>query len=311
MRIILILGSLFISLFAGATEKSPILILNMANKEILPHHFRTSQSPFGCLICINPSKEGLLNLNISGSGQFSELSWAAIVKAIKHSGPIYDVDLRQEVHGFLNGAAISLYSTQNWGNLGESDPQVQVDELTWLNRLKKQKEVAVGLVESKDDKNILETKPLIEKVESVLSEHEMISKAKANYFRLYVSDHRAPLPSEVDKFIQFVQTLPKNAWLHFHCKAGDGRTTTFMTLYDIMRNAKRVSFHDIVARQNQIGGQDLFRTYDPSNWKYPYAKDRAELLSTFYLYAKNNNDDFKTLWREHLNNLKKRNTSIL
>lgn len=282
-------------------QEEPLLILNMANEEILPRKFRTSRSSFRFLRLSTPSREGLDDLHISGSGQFSQLSWKAIVKAINYDGPIYDIDLRQETHGFLNGAAISLYAKHDWGNRGKSGASIRKEEDAWLDKLKQQKEVTVGLVEEKDEGVITKTKPMLFKVLSVLSEQQVIEEAKAGYFRLYVLDHTPPFPEQVDAFMQFVAKLPKNAWIHFHCAAGSGRTTTFMTMYDIMRNAKKVSFDDIVARQYYIGGADLSKPVDPNEWKSSYAYERQVFLKRFYEYAKSNADGFKTPWRAFFN----------
>ena len=41
----------------------------------------------------------------------------------------------------------------------------------------------------------------------------------------------------------------KTLGYHFHCKEGIGRTTTFMIMYDIMKNYKEVSLNDIIKRQ--------------------------------------------------------------
>lgn len=282
-------------------EEEPLLILNMANEEVLPRSFRTGRTPFRAVRITTPSREGLDSLNISGSGQFSQLSWQAILKAINHAGPVIDIDLRQESHGFLNGAAISLYSKWDWGNKGKSDAEIRREEDAWLAKLQKQKEVAVKLVEEKQENIITKTKQIIFKVLSVQSEQQVVEKVKSSYLRLYVLDHTAPLPEQVDKFMQSVLSLPKNTWIHFHCSAGKGRTTTFMTLYDMMQNAKKVSFEDIVARQQLIGGADLFKEISPTHWKQPHAKERQLFLKRFYEYAKNNTDGFKTSWSSFLN----------
>lgn len=42
-------------------------------------------------------------------------------------------------------------------------------------------------------------------------------------------------PENIDEFIKLYKSLPKDAWLHFHCEAGKGRTTTFLAMYDMMK----------------------------------------------------------------------------
>lgn len=278
------------------TQNEAVLILNMGNEETLPRNFRTCFSDYRFLRVSTPTKQGLEDLHISGSAQFSELSLKAILTEIKWKGPFYMIDLRQEIHGYLNGAAISLYTERNLGNRGKSSIRIHEEEEAWLNKLRSQNTVIVGEVEEKTEGIISKIKPITFNVESVFSEEQLIKENGSSYLRLYVTDHSAPLPEQVDKFIQFVVKIPKNAWIHFHCSAGNGRTTTFMTIYDMMRNAKQVAFEDIVARQYLIGGSDLFKQFDKTYWKYPFATERQLFLKQFYLYAKENSDDFKTLW---------------
>ena len=77
------------------------------NDASLPRNFRTCQSPFHAVehkyasevdSSYVPSRKGLDDLRISGSGQFSARQFDALVHELrkKTKGPIYDVDLRQE-----------------------------------------------------------------------------------------------------------------------------------------------------------------------------------------------------------------------
>jgi Inositol hexakisphosphate len=84
-------------------------------------------------------------------------------------------------------------------------------------------------------------------------ERDLVSSADASYVRVAVTDHTRPVDEAVDRFIVAVRALPQNAWAHFHCEAGLGRTTTFIVLYDMLRNASRVSLEDIVQRQKLLG----------------------------------------------------------
>ena len=105
----------------------------------LPRNFRTCQSPFHKVehkyasevdSSYVPSRKGLDDLRISGSGQFSARQFDALVQALrkKTKGPIYDVDLRQESHGFFDGTAVSWYGRHDWGNIGKSQAEVLIDE---------------------------------------------------------------------------------------------------------------------------------------------------------------------------------------
>jgi hypothetical protein len=63
-----------------------------------------------------------------------------------------------------------------------------------------------------------------------------------------------------------------------------------------MKNAKRVSFEDILARQAALGGSELQELPNQDNFKYKFASHRLHFLQKFYEYAKTNNDDFSTTW---------------
>ena len=138
-------------------------------------------------------------------------------------------------------------------------------------------------------------------VERASIERDVVQPAGANYVRISVTDHTRPLDDEVDRFILAVRALPENAWAHFHCEAGLGRTTTFMVLYDMLRNASRVSLEDIVHRQKILSrGYDVLQPNEPGNWKAPYAAQRAEFIRAFYDYARANQNGRPRVWSEWL-----------
>lgn len=121
-------------------------------------------------------------------------------------------------------------------------------------------------------------------------EQEQTAGARLEYKRFHILDHHRPADKEVDKFIVFIRGLgaKNDTWLHFHCKGGKGRTTTFMTMYDMLANARNVGFDDIIFRQHLLNGSDL--TKIPGGlkgaWKKEAAEDRFIFLWYFYQYAK-------------------------
>src|SRR5262245_9771334 len=59
----------------------------------------------------------LAALRCSGSAQPSAAAFLEIRCRLAHvrTDDLYVVDLRQESHGFVNGAAVSWYAAHNWG----------------------------------------------------------------------------------------------------------------------------------------------------------------------------------------------------
>ncbi len=277
--------------FWGISEKSPqkelTLILNSENIEgQLPRNFRTCSDPWlNAPNLKEPSRLGLESLQASGSGQFSENGLRTLLAHLKTSQPIIIVDLRQESHGYANGIAISWYAAHNASNVGKTLAEIEADEEMRLQNLVQQKSITIQDVLRKEEDIIEETTPISITVEKVATEKELTQGIKIGYFRIPVTDHLPPTKEDVSRFLTFVQSLPAGTWLHFHCEAGDGRTTTFLSLYDMIRNGKNVSFDDIIERQYLLGGINLADIVDKSSWKYPYQVDRLKVLQEFYQHA--------------------------
>lgn len=289
-----ILSSLF---YLGADEA--VLILNARNEENLPRNFRTCLQTIASSSSV--SRTGLADLRISGSAQFSDLELNVVQSKIPQTTNITIVDLRAECHGFINGIAVSWYTPGNWENLGKTPDQIIAEENKRLAALSTRKEVVITKVISRAHNDVIHQFDQLKiPVSSVSNEKDLTKKHKLDYKRFFVMDHKKPNDEQVEAFVKFVRELPSGTWLHFHCAAGLGRTTSFMSMYDMLRNAKEVSFNDIIARQHLIGGDNLKKTILPENKKYRDAKDRLEFLQNFYNYAKNNRDGFKTGWQDHL-----------
>jgi protein tyrosine phosphatase len=226
-----------------------------------------------------------------------------MLKNIAHE-KIIIVDLRQESHGFVNGNCISWYGEHDWGNVGFSRSEIEADENRRLDSLYKIKSISVTQIIKKDKSTseIKESKEIPVVVNTVQNEKELTEEFKTGYFRITATDHRKPVDEDVNRFIEFVKNLDENTWLHFHCHAGDGRTTTFLVMYDMIRNSKNVSFPNIIHRQYLLGGIDLSKDDDYPDFDKQYAIERTEFLNNFYDYCKSNNDNFKTLyseWKKH------------
>lgn len=229
-----------------------------------------------------PNLTGFSSLNESGSAQFTTKNIGLMKKAIGNM-PIFIVDLREESHGFINHFAVSWLGEdgKNKGNKGLTKEEVLKDEAKRLNSIKLKEPITIK------NKEIIPTK--------VQNEKELVEKNKMFYVRIPVTDNERPSDEMVDYFIKLVRKLPKDSWVHFHCKAGIGRTTTFMVMYDIMKNGKQVSLEDIMERQVLIGGKNLLKpSYKPGS----YSSERSEFIKNFYEYVKENKDGFNTSWSQ-------------
>src|SRR6266404_6504776 len=279
----------------------PVLIwdidLKLANA--LPRNFRTTNDP------LNESKgetlatSGLSDLRASGSGEFTPEGLKFVLARTR--GPVTVFDLRQETHIFVNGLPVSWYASRDWANVGRSQSAIEADEDSRVQSLKPGSEIDIRPGEAVKKGNANSAEPQRVKVKSASTERDVVRGAGTGYVRIAVTDHARPLDQEVDRFVLAVRALPENAWTHFHCEAGLGRTTTFMVLYDMLRNASRVSLEDIVHRQKILShGYDVLQPDEPGNWKAPYAAERAEFIRAFYDYARANTNGRPRVWSERV-----------
>lgn len=235
--------------------------------------FRTTSSPFQPPDAEDanprePASAGLTDVRASGSSQFSVAGLARVASATGR--PLVVVDLREESHGFQNGRPVSWAGPDNAANVGLSLDGVRAAEQKALRALDG----------------------------DVMSEKRLCKKAGVSYVRIPVTDHRRPLDEDVDRFLKLVRRAP-GAWLHFHCKAGKGRTTTFMTMFDMVHNARRLSADEIAYRQHRLGGSNLLEG-TPDEGEEDSARERVLFLRRFHAYCRQNRDGFKTSWSRWL-----------
>ena len=264
----------------------------------LPRNFRTTDDPLGANSGEKiPAKTGLTNLCASGSGEFTTDGLQLLLERTR--GPVTVFDLRQETHIFVNELPVSWYVSRDWANVGRSQSAIVAGEAARVQSLKPGSEIAVRPGHPVKHGSANSVKPEQVTVERASTEQNIVEGAGAHYVRITVTDHTRPLDDMVDRFVLAVRALPENAWAHFHCEAGLGRTTTFMVLYDMLRNANRVSLEDIVLRQKILShGYDVLQSV--GDWRAPYMADRAAFIRAFYDYARANPGGGPQLWSEWL-----------
>jgi hypothetical protein len=232
---------------------------------------------------------GLNNLKISGSGQFSEKTFMAMIRYLPiRSEKLIVIDLRQESHGFINGQPVSWTDgNHNYANANKTKSEIEADEYQRLRLAVRAKQIVINPLKE----------PIKLSVFAVKTERDLVESYGSTYIRLPVQDHNRPANEIIDQFIQLVKSLSSDYWIHIHCKGGKGRTTTFLTLYDIIQNAHHVSLQDILARQYLMGGVDLTLVQKEDRERTRAAHERLAFIQQFYLYCQQV-PNFDTCWSD-------------
>jgi hypothetical protein len=234
------------------------------------------------------NSKGLDTLFISGSAApaLEDMRW--ITKKYGQNHPVYIVDLRLETHLYINGLPVSLFYRRDEINWGKSSKKIQEEEQYWVNYFNYKGFILINRL----GKPVLGFKIPLDShtlaVKNTYTEEHAAKKAGSGYIRIEVPDYHPPAPDQVDKFLTFIKKIPKNSWLHFHCAAGKGRTTTFMVMRDIVANAKQIPLQTILTRQELLGGINLFRkspSLSAQPWKKEYHHARRDYIRLFYTYV--------------------------
>lgn len=256
-----------------------------------------------------PSRVGLDTLNASGSAQFCKGQLQAMLSKV--SMPMTIVDLRQESHGFFeisqpiageSTIAVGWFAERDWMSIGKELPSVEYDENQRLSSSKLDPDLKVYEIKSETKEGgvcTAQTYPI--QMTGWSTEQQLATAVGAGYLRIPTTDHVRPRDDEVDQFVAFDTTLAKGTWLHFHCRGGDGRTTTFLAMHDIIHNYPQVSLNDILTRQYWLGGVDLHMPSSTGkgteSFKYPFAVERAQFIEDFANYvAQNQPHGFTVTW---------------
>lgn len=223
------------------------------------------------------------NLRISGSGQFGEENLIQLTNRIDEimegsSIAKWIIDLREEPHVFIGEdkerKPAVWKNDRNDVNRGKTTNEIIEDEDSRISQIGK----TVWIKERKGEKILIEAG-------EVLNEKQLVERQGYHYFRLPITDRYKPTHECVENLVDFVVNHP-NAWYHFHCYIGGGRTTTALAMVECLYFADEISFDDILYREKSLnGGSDLKKLSDPSELNFPLEKERLKLLKQFYLYC--------------------------
>jgi inositol hexakisphosphate len=257
----------------------------------LPTHFR------------HLPEVGLRSLGESGSAQPTATGYGQIASWLRKTYPqvrtVAVFDLRQESHGYVAGTPLSWYFGRDQVNCGKSELGMAQDESERLAALGTLTAVELFGRTTPPTDAACKTgiAPRTIPARLIQSEAEVVEALGSSwrYYRLHIADFHAPSDDTVDFFVGVLKTLPEKSWLHFHCAAGDGRTTILMAMAEMMRSARTTDMERIIAGQRQLGhgAIDLGEYCNIPKWKSDWARDRLWFLRLFYQYAKEQSPGFE------------------
>ena len=250
-----------------------------------------------------PSRQGLDGLNISGSSRFSLRQLKALDDFVnqKASGKTKVlIDLRSECHGFLNGHHVSWYGYINWSNIGKHRDEILQEEQQLFKDVIG-KTVLAGKIGSSNNFVMTDSMWITVTADETKTEKEVMESMGWEYRRVTALDHVFPNDETLDQFLEVYRELPENAWVHFHCQAGRGRTTMYMVFFDMLRNPD-VPMKDIFYRHAKLGGISLYYQGDRANeqpWRVSLFTELYYLAPLLYDYVQANKaNGYQVSWSE-------------
>ena len=244
--------SLFL-LFTSLISSKPLCFTSNKNESIITIDSTSS-------VGLSMRLRDIPTLNISGSAQFTKDQLLNLKNSINKDN-ICIVDLRQESHGMINDLAISFLNPYKDLNNGFTTEQTIKAENSLLNKIKIGNTIQLYKHTGIFIKDIT--------VDFISNESQLVTEADMQYKRFAVKDNSAPTPDIVDEFVEFIKNKPDDIHLHFHCAAGKGRTTSFMVMYQAMKNNSNLTLEQLLSYQYNIGGVNLH----DNNIQYNFLED--------------------------------------
>ncbi|PJF19027.1 hypothetical protein PSACC_01155 [Paramicrosporidium saccamoebae] len=228
---------------------------------------------------------------MSGSAQFcgNHLTW------LKNAwgGETTVVDLRMESHGFLDDQAVGLFCPRNWDRLHTKMDDLTKNELDDFKKLAGQHSAIV--YEKPHDSEKIQNRTQL-KFTTARTEGSLLEAGNVKYVRIYMPDHRRPRDREVQQFVELNESA--STWLHFHCKAGKGRTTMAMIMRDMLIN-HQLPAQTLIQRNNVYGRLNLTDIEKMrGTYKEHWVRERVAFLYMFYEFTKTRHPNLS--WYDYL-----------
>jgi len=196
---------------------------------------------------------GLRELKASGgtSVHFSDLK-----RRLSHvNDPIVIIDGMDKFHGYIQGIPTTFFAYQ------KPNPHWKYYVRRWIYT------------------GSTDVHPELVVPEAIEAQKHGFSYANPKVGSKFISSDET-----IDDLVKVLEDLPANAWVHFHCHYGKGRTSMMLVMYDMMKNAPLVSLENIVKRQQLLGSEDLLDTdvWEGGSYTKKQLEDRKTFITQFY-----------------------------
>jgi hypothetical protein len=200
---------------------------------------------------------GLRDLRASGGTSVRFLDLQRRLSGIK--GPKIIVDGMAEDHGYIKGIPTTFFGYQREGNL----------HLKHLLR----RWIVTG------------TFGMLPNL--VVPELQTAKDYGFGYKKVNIGSKFIETDTNIDEIVEFYKSVPPDAWLHFHCAHGKGRTSILLVMLDIFKNAPAVALEDIVKRQYLLGSEDLFNleVWKKGTYDRKTLEARKKFIQEFYEFV--------------------------
>ena len=224
----------------------------------------------------------------------------SVLPYVQQGRAIHLIDLREESHLFFNRRAVSWYADKDWANVGQPIEWIEADEKAQLDKVRAVPVTQIFCIEKVrgTDDLVTPTGCTTVTINSSATEamvaQQMQLPRQLTYHRMPVTDHCMPSEAALNRFIRFACSINLGDWVHFHCHGGDGRTTTFLALYDMIYWSRVHTHTELPTLQGFADRQcSIFRGYslnpvqhcdgtkippEKRDWKYWLASQRWILL---------------------------------
>ncbi len=219
--------------------------------------------------CRKANWEGGVPINASGSGH---PIMSHITKEIEaRQEPTYIFNTAFDDHDTLYVGDKNL---KWYYGLIENDGKLQQARKGFIKRLRYKARQAIASFQNVDFYDYVQEKKIFFGFDHVKQYYRINPAGWLNNF------------DYIDTVIEKFDEVPDNAHVYIHCNRGKGRTSTFLTLYDIYKNHAQVSLDDIITRQYCRGGEDLndVALNRFGTWKPEALIARRDMVHHFYAY---------------------------